>query len=95
MFLQIDCAVCMTARNRDKDDGVNGMCDVQCSVFGPAQSGKSSLLRALASPEEATPSGKKSTQPCESRQREGSVTAVVPLQTEAAQSGMSCILCLY
>jgi len=74
---------------------VNGMCAVQCSVFGPAQSGKSSLLRALASPEEATPSGKKNTQFCESKQRESTVTAVVPLQTEAAQSGASCILCLY
>ncbi|CAK0731768.1 hypothetical protein CVIRNUC_000040 [Coccomyxa viridis] len=57
----------------------------QCFVFGPPQSGKSSLLRALTKPEEATPPVRSS----DVQARDGSrhdcrVTAVVPMQAEGA-----------
>ena len=53
---------------------------LQCFVFGPPQAGKSSLVRALALPEEATPSHKgRGTQA-----RESAVTAVLPMPAEPA-----------
>ncbi|CAL5224037.1 g6659 [Coccomyxa viridis] len=61
----------------------------QCFVFGPAQSGKSSLLRALAgSAEAALPPGKKSALVRQRDQlEEGAVTAVLPMRTDIAQGG--------
>ena len=67
-------------------------CPVQCFVFGPAQSGKSSLLRALGRPAEAMlPTGRRSTQAHERNLPEkGPVTAVLPMQIESAQGGKLC-----
>ncbi len=69
---------------------------MQCFVFGPARSGKTSLLRALAGPAEAAlPPGKRST-PSQQRDQleEDSVTAVLPMRTEAAQGGERFFPCM-
>ena len=65
---------------------------MQCFVFGSAQSGKSSLVRALARPAEGTPPpGKRGTQAKEEKQLQaGTVTAVLPVHTELSQGGEFC-----
>ena len=57
----------------------------QCFVFGPPQSGKSSLLRALTKPEEAMPPLRSSdVQARDGSRHDSGVTAVVPMQAEGA-----------
>ena len=64
---------------------LEGRCYAQCFVFGPPQSGKSSLLRALTKAEEATPPVRSSdVQARDGSRHDCGVTAVVPMQAEGA-----------
>lgn len=56
------------------------MCALQCFVFGPPRAGKSSLLRTLTRPEEATSSHEGRGM----QAREIAVTAVLPMPAEPA-----------